>query len=64
MIYVCCTAHSWIGIQTALIDYKPGSGIGNVNVMVNTELSPEQAGLITKNDNKYLIKKRKSRLLV
>ena len=46
-----------IGIQTALVDYKPGSGIGHVNVMVNTELSPEQAGLITKNDNKYLIRK-------
>ena len=46
-----------IGIQTALVDYKPGSNIGHVNVMVNTELSPEQAGLITKNDNKYLIRK-------
>ena len=46
-----------IGIQTALVDYKPGSGIGHVNVMVNTELSPGQAGLITKNDNKYLIRK-------
>ncbi len=46
-----------IGIQTALVDYKPESGIGHVNVMFNTELSPEQAGLITKNDNKYLIRK-------
>jgi Transglutaminase-like domain len=46
-----------IGIQTALIDYKPGSGIGHVNVMFNTELSPDQAGLITKNDNKYLVRK-------
>jgi hypothetical protein len=46
-----------IGIQTALIDYKPDSEIGHVNVMFNTELSPEQAGLITKNDNKYFIRK-------
>ncbi|MEJ2613657.1 MAG: transglutaminase domain-containing protein [Ignavibacteriaceae bacterium] len=48
-----------IGIQTALVDYKPGSGIGHVNVMVNTELSPQQASLITKNDNKYLIRKNR-----
>jgi len=46
-----------IGIQTALIDYKPGSEIGHVNVMFNTELSPGQASLITKNDNKYFIRK-------
>ena len=46
-----------IGIQTAFVDYKPGNGIGHVNVMLNTELSPGQAGLITKNDNKYLIRK-------
>lgn len=46
-----------IGIQTALVDYKPDSGIGHVNVMFNTELSPEQASLITGNDNKYLIRK-------
>ena len=46
-----------IGIQTALIDYKPGSGIGHVNVIFNTELSPDQAGLITQNDNKYFIRK-------
>ena len=46
-----------IGIQTALIDYKPGAEIGHVNVMFNTELSPDQAGLITRNDNKYFIRK-------
>jgi hypothetical protein len=46
-----------IGIQTALVDYKPNSGIGHVNVMFNTELSPDQASLITKNDNKYFIRK-------
>jgi Transglutaminase-like domain len=46
-----------IGIQTALIDYKPESGIGHVSVMFNTELSPLQASLITKNDNKYFLRK-------
>lgn len=40
-----------------MVDYKPGSGIGHVNVIVNTELFPEQASLITKNDDKYLIRK-------
>ena len=46
-----------IGIQTALVDYKPVNGIGHVNVLVNTQLSPEQARLITKNDSKYFIRK-------
>jgi sporulation-control protein spo0M len=48
-----------IGIQTALVDYKPVSDIGHVNVMINTELSTGQAGVITKNDNKYLIRKNR-----
>jgi hypothetical protein len=46
-----------VGIQTALVDYKPENGIGHVNVLVNTQLSPEQARLITKNDSKYFIRK-------
>ncbi len=46
-----------IGIQTALVDYKPVDGIGHVNVLVNTQLSPEQARLITNNDNKYIVRK-------
>ncbi len=46
-----------VGIQTALVDYKPVNGIGHVNVLVNTQLSPEQARLITQNDSKYFIRK-------
>lgn len=46
-----------VGIQTALVDYKPVNGIGHVNVLVNTQLSPSQAGLITSNDSKYIVRK-------
>ncbi len=46
-----------VGIQTALIDYKPQDGIGHVTVLVNTQLSPRQAELITKNDSKYVVRK-------
>ena len=46
-----------IGIQTALVDYKPVDGIGHVNILINTQLSPDQAKLITKNDRKYFIRK-------
>ncbi len=49
-----------VGIQTALVDYKPVNGIGHVNVLVNTQLSPEQAKLITQNDSKYFIRKNES----
>ena len=49
-----------VGIQTALVDYKPINGIGHVNVLVNTQLSPEQAKLITQNDSKYFIRKNES----
>ena len=49
-----------VGIQTALVDYKPTNGIGHVNVLVNTQLSPEQAKLITQNDSKYFIRKNES----
>jgi len=49
-----------VGIQTALVDYKPQNGIGHVNVLVNTQLSPEQARLITDNDSKYFIRRNES----
>ena len=49
-----------VGIQTALVDYKPVNGIGHVNVLVNTQLSPEQARLITQNDSKYFIRKNEA----
>jgi Transglutaminase-like domain len=47
-----------IGIQTALIDYKPDEEmIGHVSLMFNTELSPNQAKLITGNDRKFFVRK-------
>ena len=49
-----------VGIETALVDYQGGTGIRHVNVLVNTELLPEQARLITNNDSKYFIRKNDS----
>ncbi len=46
-----------IGIQTALVDYKPVNGIGHVSVLINTQLSPGQAKLITDNENKFIVRK-------
>lgn len=46
-----------VGIQTALVDYKLDDGIRHVNVMLNTELNPDQAKLITQNENKYFVRK-------
>lgn len=48
-----------VGIQTALIDYKPDKGLGHVNLLFNTELSPQRAIWITDNDSKYFIRKNK-----
>ncbi|MCH7827812.1 MAG: transglutaminase domain-containing protein, partial [Bacteroidetes bacterium] len=48
-----------VGIQTALIDYKPEKGLGHVNILFNTELSPRKARWITDNDSKYFIRKNK-----
>jgi len=45
-----------VGIQTALVDYKSGEKIRHVNVLFNTKLSPNQAKLITENDNKYFLR--------
>ncbi|MCK6614181.1 MAG: hypothetical protein L6Q47_08075 [Ignavibacteriaceae bacterium] len=46
-----------IGIETALIDYSASSGMRHVTVMVNTGLFPEEAWMITSNEQKYFIKK-------
>ncbi|MEG8946128.1 hypothetical protein [Rosettibacter firmus] len=46
-----------IGIQTAFVDYKNEDGISHVNLLVNTNLSPEQMDLITNNDKKVVIRK-------
>ncbi len=46
-----------IGIETALVDFKPLNKLRHVNVIFNTKLSPQQATLITENDTKYFIRK-------
>jgi len=46
-----------IGIQTAFVDYKSDSGVSHVNIMFNTQLTPEHAGLITSNDRKYYLRR-------
>jgi hypothetical protein len=45
-----------IGIQTALVDYKANGKVRHVNLLFNTELSPNQASLITNNDTKFFIR--------
>jgi hypothetical protein len=55
---VCCSALlESAGIETALVDFKSDSGISHVNILINTNLSPEKAALITANDLKYFIRK-------
>ncbi len=46
-----------IGIETALIDYKNTNDIRHVNVLLNTNLKPDYAELITSNDTKYFLRK-------
>jgi hypothetical protein len=45
-----------VGVATALVDYQLGE-LRHVNLLINTKLSPSEAGLITSNENKYLIRK-------
>ncbi len=45
-----------IGIDCSFVDYKPSSGIGHVNLLINTGLSPDEAHFITNNDAKYFIR--------
>ncbi len=49
-----------VGIETALVDYQNQTGIRHVNVLINTDLLPEQARFITNNDSKYFIRKNDS----
>lgn len=49
-----------IGIETALVDYKPDGKLRHVNLMFNTNLSPQQAYFLTENDTKYFIRKNES----
>ncbi len=44
-----------IGIQTAFVDYK-SKDVSHVNLIINTNLSPNEAQLITVNDRKYLVR--------
>ena len=52
-----CSLLESVGIETALIDYKETSGIRHVSILVNTNLKPEEAKLITGNDTKYFMRK-------
>lgn len=49
-----------IGIETALVDYKTNAVLRHVNIMFNTNLSPQQASLISENDTRYFIRKNES----
>lgn len=49
-----------IGLQTAFIDYKSGEGIKHVNLLVNTQISPDFAKYITGNDKKIFVRKNRS----
>lgn len=49
-----------VGIETALVDYKNNKDIRHVNILFNTNLSPDDAKLITENDTKYFIRKDES----
>jgi len=45
------------GVETALVDYRSPDEIRHVNVMFNTELSPDKAREITVNDRKFFTRK-------
>jgi hypothetical protein len=49
-----------VGIQTALVDYKGDGEVRHVNVLINTNLSPNQAKLVTNNDSKYFLRQNES----
>lgn len=46
-----------VGVETALIDYKNLDAVRHVSVLVNTNLQPENAKLITDNDKKFFVRK-------
>lgn len=46
-----------VGVETALIDYKNVGAVRHVSVLVNTNLQPDNAKLITDNDKKFFIRK-------
>ena len=46
-----------IGIETAFVDYKTDDKSRHVHLLFNTNLSPDEANLITRNDKKYYIRK-------
>jgi hypothetical protein len=53
-----------VGIETALVDYKKAvNGYRHVNVLVNTEIEPEEARLLTENDTKYFVRKNEKGII-
>jgi len=52
-----CSLLESVGVETALVDFRETMGIRHVNILVNTNLKPEEAKLITQNDTKYFLRK-------
>lgn len=48
-----------IGIEVAFVDYRNDESLYHVNLLVNTNLVPEQISLITNNDKKVFVRKNK-----
>lgn len=46
-----------IGVETAFVDYRNDDALYHVNLLVNTNLVPEQISLITNNDKKVVVRK-------
>jgi hypothetical protein len=49
-----------IGVQSAFVDYKSEDGVSHVNLMFNTEIPVNKAGLLTANDKKFYLRKNVS----
>lgn len=46
-----------VGIETAFVDFKNDDGVSHVNLLINTELRPEESSLITNNDKKIFVRR-------
>jgi len=49
-----------MGIETAFVDFKSPDGVSHVNLLINTNLTADEANLITQNDKKYFLRKNQS----
>ncbi len=46
-----------VGIETAFVDFQNDSTINHVNLLINLEITPAEANLITGNDKKFFVRK-------